>query len=288
MPFRPDSFHVPNFRSGAAAPAFSGALDAHTTNLVSLYGVFHRLLSGYTGSLFRVRRSSDSTEQDIGYLSDGTLDIAALTSFLGGSSGFIRTLYDQSGNGHHQQQAIAASQPQIGVDGNGQYYIYAPGAGFTTTRMQCTGLSLPCTDFTFWNVSAAAGYMLGGLTTRDNVAFKERSLPNFSSAFITIFDDNATGTAASIGSTNTSPYSSIWAAGSGGNKLSNRLTTTTGTRVPNACTINEINIGSLSGAAAWAQNSAWYLAGFWGEDKGPAADFAALATLGKTLITAAQ
>ena len=100
--------------------------------------------------------------------------------------------------------------------------------------------------------------------------------------------ESASGTVASIASTNTSVYSTIWSAGSGGNKLSNRLSTTTGTRTPVASTINELNIGSNGGGATWAQNSRFYLGALWSEDKGPSADFAALATLGQTLITAAQ
>lgn len=275
------------FGSGVQGGAFVGALDGYTTNLVALYGTV-RMLSSYAGSAIKVRRSSDSTLQDIGFNADGSFDATSYLAFIGGGNGFAHTVYDQSGNSRNQVQATAAAQPQIGVDGNGNYYLYAPGAGFSTTKMLCTGLSIVCTDFTFWAVARTAAYALSTISTRDNAAIKERSVNNYGSLIGPIFQDSATGTVASIGSLGTNPYSTIWSAGSGGNKLSNRLTTTTGTRTPVAFTINELNLGVAAGGAFWSQNSRIYLGALWSEDKGPSADFAALATLGQTLIPAAQ
>jgi hypothetical protein len=48
----------------------------------------------------RVRRSSDNTEQDIGF-SGNYCDESAITSFVGGGNGFVVTWYDQSGNGNN-------------------------------------------------------------------------------------------------------------------------------------------------------------------------------------------
>lgn len=273
--------------SAPSGARFVGALDAYTTDLVALYGA-DRLLAPWTTYAMKVRRSSDSSLLDIGFTSTGAFDATTYLAFIGGGSGFCHTFYDQSGNGRHQVQSTAASQPQIGIDGDGKVYLYAPGAGFTTTRMQCTGLSIACTDFTFWAVASAAAYAHSPIQTRDNGLAKERTVVNYSNSITPNFQDNATGTVASIGSLGTSIYSTIWSAGSGGNKLGNRLSTTTGTRVPGACTINELNIGSNAGGATWSQNSRLYLAALWSTDKGPAADFAALATLGQTLIPSAQ
>ncbi len=124
--------------------------------------------------------------------------------------------------------------------------------------------------------------------TRDDGLLKERQIINYGSSITAAIYDNAVGTEPSIGSTNTNVYSVIVAAGSGGNKISNRLTTNTGTRVVNSCTINRIGIGYNAGGPFWAQNSRFYIGAVWSEDKGPGADFAALATLGRTLIPAAQ
>lgn len=71
-----------------------------------------RLRTAYTGAALRVRRSSDNTEQDIGF-SGNALDTTALTSFVGANSGFVVTWYDQSGNARHVTQATQADQPRI-------------------------------------------------------------------------------------------------------------------------------------------------------------------------------
>lgn len=285
MPALGNALGLPYRKNGLG---FVGALDAYLTNLVAVYSVNAKLVASYNGSAIRVRRSSDNTLTDIGFLGNGSFDATSYLAFIGGGNGFAHTVYDQSGNSRNQVQATAAAQPQIGVDGNGQYYLYAPGAGFTTTRMRCTGLSIACTDFTFWTVASAAAYAHAPIQTRDNALAKERTIVNYSTSIAPTFQDNATGTVASIGSLGTSVYSTLWSAGSGGNKLSNRLSTTTGTRTPVASTINELNIGSNAGGATWSQNSRFYLGALWSEDKGPTADFDALATLGQTLITAAQ
>jgi hypothetical protein len=76
-----------------------------------------RLLSGnYAGSAIRVRRSSDNTEQNIGF-NAGELDTAALLSFCGNGNGFVTTFYDQSGNGKNNVQSSAGSQPRIVLNG---------------------------------------------------------------------------------------------------------------------------------------------------------------------------
>lgn len=76
------------------------------------------LRAAYTGSAVRVRRSSDNTEQDIGFVSNGGLDTTALTTFCGAGNGFVTTWYDQSGNGRNMTQATATAQPQIVSSGS--------------------------------------------------------------------------------------------------------------------------------------------------------------------------
>jgi hypothetical protein len=71
-----------------------------------------KLRTAYSGSAIRVRRSSDNTEQDIGFVG-GDLDTASLLTFCGAGNGFVTTWYDQSGNANNATQATAGSQPQI-------------------------------------------------------------------------------------------------------------------------------------------------------------------------------
>jgi len=60
----------------------------------------------------RVRRSSDNTEQDIGF-SAGVLDTSSLLTFAGAGDAFVKTWYDQSGNSNDATQATTANQPKI-------------------------------------------------------------------------------------------------------------------------------------------------------------------------------
>lgn len=70
-----------------------------------------RLRTAYAGAAIRVRRSSDNTEQDIGF-SGNALDTSALLAFAGSGSAFIRTFYDQMGNANWEQ-TTQANQPRI-------------------------------------------------------------------------------------------------------------------------------------------------------------------------------
>ena len=93
-------------------PAFTGLLDTYG-GAAAAYSAARRLSSTYTGSLIRVRRSSDNTEQNIGYTAGNVLDESALTTFVGAGNGFVTTWYDQSGNGYNLEQTTAANQPKI-------------------------------------------------------------------------------------------------------------------------------------------------------------------------------
>lgn len=277
-----------NLMTPRAVQAFRGPLDAYTTNMVALYGTV-RMLASYSGSAIRVRRSSDSTLQDIGFNADGSFDATSYAAFIGGGNGFAHTVYDQSGNGRNQVQATAAAQPQIAVDGNGQYYLYAPGAGNATTSMSITGLSLTMPEFTIWSVAGASAIWLVPITLRENSSAKERAVMNYGSSLVALMQDNGTGTVpGSITITTSAVYSSVFSGGAGGCKMTNRLTTNTGTRVPSSLVIDQMFIGRVSGGAAWLQNAPFYCGGVWSTDYGPTANFAALAEVGNTLFTAVQ
>ncbi len=83
---------------------YSGAAAAYS---------LRKLDCDYSGYAVRVRRSSDNTEQDIGFTSNGDLDTASLKSFIGSNSGYVVTWYDQSGNGNNVTQSTAGNQPLI-------------------------------------------------------------------------------------------------------------------------------------------------------------------------------
>lgn len=77
------------------------------------YG-FRRLRTGYTtNKAVRIRRSSDNTESDIGFDANGDFDTSAFNTFIGAGDGFVKTWYDQSGNGLNATQATNANQPKV-------------------------------------------------------------------------------------------------------------------------------------------------------------------------------
>jgi hypothetical protein len=76
-----------------------------------------KLRTAYAGAALRVRRSSDNSEQDIGFVGED-LDTASLLSFVGAGDGFVVTWYDQSGNGNNATKALAEEQPQIVSSGS--------------------------------------------------------------------------------------------------------------------------------------------------------------------------
>lgn len=75
-----------------------------------------KLRFGYTGSAIRVRRSSDNTEINIGFVNN-VLDTATLLAFCGVGSGFVTRIYEQSGNSTDFIQTNALRQGRIVVNG---------------------------------------------------------------------------------------------------------------------------------------------------------------------------
>lgn len=100
---------------GSQIVQFVGLLDLYPS-AAAAYSL-RKLRTAYTGSAIRVRRASDSTEQDIGF-ANNVLDTSSLTSFCSGTNGFVTTWYDQSGNGRNATQTTAANQPQIVSSGS--------------------------------------------------------------------------------------------------------------------------------------------------------------------------
>jgi hypothetical protein len=89
---------------------FSFLLDTYPDAAVA-YSL-RKISSTYAGNAIRVRRSSDNTEQNIGF-SGIELDTSSLVSFCAGTNGFVTFWYDQSGNNRNASQGVATDQPQI-------------------------------------------------------------------------------------------------------------------------------------------------------------------------------
>jgi len=91
-------------------------LDAYTGATVAYS--YRKLRTAYAGSAVRIRRSSDSAEQNVGF-SGNDFDTATAASFIGGGTGFVVTWFDQSGNGYDVTQATTGQQPTYSATGIG-------------------------------------------------------------------------------------------------------------------------------------------------------------------------
>lgn len=93
-------------------------LDGVTNILVGL-SLVRRLRIGYTGPLFEIQRASDNATMNIGVVGRGAgfVDVAAVRAFCSGTTGSIKTLYDQF-NGHDYVQATQSVQPTFYTGGD--------------------------------------------------------------------------------------------------------------------------------------------------------------------------
>jgi len=88
---------------GYLLDTYSGAAAAYS---------LRQLSSSYSGNAVKVRRSSDNTETDIGFVG-GELDTASLSSFAGAGDAFVVSWFDQSSNSNDATQTVTANQPKI-------------------------------------------------------------------------------------------------------------------------------------------------------------------------------
>lgn len=103
---------------GTFSASASLLLNTLSAAPLCFWSVARRVNGNYSGKLIQVRRSSDSTTQDIGYDGSNNLDTASMLSFCGAGNGFISKIYDQSGNGVDWSQSTAANQLQIVSSGS--------------------------------------------------------------------------------------------------------------------------------------------------------------------------
>jgi len=77
-----------------ALPSQSPLLLDQVSTAASAAFSLRQLRAAYTGPAINVRRSSDNTAMDIGFV-NGNLDVATLQTFVGTDSAFVTTWYDQ-------------------------------------------------------------------------------------------------------------------------------------------------------------------------------------------------
>ena len=91
-----------------------------------------RLSSSYLGACLRVQRSSDNTEQDIGFVNN-ELDTVSLLNFIGAGTGYVSIWYNQGSGGINAVQSVQSFMPRIVLSGvlnlssNGKPSLYFVG-----------------------------------------------------------------------------------------------------------------------------------------------------------------
>lgn len=181
---------------GVASAAFTGVLDG-ISNVAAAYSL-RKLRSAYSGSAVRVRRSSDSTEQDIGFASDGEFDSSAFSSFIGGGTGYVKTWYDQSGNGRNLAQTTTANQPSITLSAvNSKPAIVFDGSddSFTYASSITIGSALVLSNYTATSPFGTYAGLLTGTANNDvDIVFvASQGTTMFYGAVTTLFRSNIRG-----------------------------------------------------------------------------------------------
>ncbi len=174
MPALGNALGLPYRKNGSAG--FVGPLDAYTTPFAA-WSLYRRLLSSYTGSLIRLRRSSGG-ESDFGVDANGFLDTAAVSSWGGAATLYLVTEYDQSGNGRNRTQATAGTQPTFTLTGGPasgipridgadsvKYVQTAGGIGYTGKDYTWSVVGNPVNNFRSnlwaWNAGSTRADFLG-------------------------------------------------------------------------------------------------------------------------------
>ncbi|MEO5875460.1 MAG: alpha-L-arabinofuranosidase B [Streptosporangiaceae bacterium] len=137
--------------SGTSQAATSQSCDIYAvggTPCVAAHSTTRALYGSYNGSLYQVRRASDSATRDIGVLvAGGYANAAAQDSFCSGTTCVITVIYDQTGRNNRLTQAppggfngpaaggydnlANATAAPITVNGNKAYGVFvAAGTGY--------------------------------------------------------------------------------------------------------------------------------------------------------------
>ena len=90
----------------------------NVTNGRSAYSL-RKLSRTYAGSCLTLRRGSDNAEADFGFVSDYWVDVSAITTWLGGADGYVKTWFDQVST-YNLSQTDTALQPKFVLDYGGK------------------------------------------------------------------------------------------------------------------------------------------------------------------------
>lgn len=147
------------FGRGGRFPFGQNSQSGYLLNQVSVNAwaacSLRRLRTAYTGPAIRVLRSSDSAESDIRFVG-GDLDTSSLIAFVGSGTGYVKKMYDQSGNGRDfVQTGLTTFMPRIIITGTLQTVNGLPAVFYGLTAGQ--GLSYDNTTNADFKDSVVSG-----------------------------------------------------------------------------------------------------------------------------------
>lgn len=131
---------IPNIYKNVSNGLF---LDLYP-NSKTAYSV-RKLRTAYSGFCMQIRRSSDNSTLNVGFVNN-YVDTTAISTFCGTGQGFVTIFYDQSGNGNNAIQNTAVSQPRIYNNGlnltNGKLSLLFDGTNdYLQFQTSITGLT---------------------------------------------------------------------------------------------------------------------------------------------------
>jgi hypothetical protein len=141
--------------SSAVGMTYTPPLDLYT-GASAAYSL-RKLRTAYTGYAIRVRRSSDNQSQDVGFYTNGNLDIASLLSFVGANDGFISIWYDQTTSVNDFIEPTVGIQPQIVSSGNVITQNSKPAIYFNGTKKLKSSRVFSTSNFSIFSTLSGAG-----------------------------------------------------------------------------------------------------------------------------------
>lgn len=130
-----------------------------------------RQISSTATLCLQVRRDSDNALLDIGFV-NSEIDTAALNAFCTGTDCFVRTWYDQTGNGRNWSQVVSPFQPKIydsvtGIETyKGKpsiYFVPSAGHSMTTGTFSPSFFVQPNTIFSVFAMAGTTSVYDGGI-----------------------------------------------------------------------------------------------------------------------------
>lgn len=169
---------------------------------------FRLLSSTYTGAAVNVRRSSDNTAMDIGFVGKH-LDTATLLSFVGTGNGFLAKQYNQGtlGSSGDVIQTVAASQPQIVANGVLCTFNGLPTAVFSGAQLMQTAGNVQAVGAAGYSTNNVANVTTGSAVQCVMSQDVSATVRNFSVRYLATGQYEAVWYDGSAGTVINSPYS---------------------------------------------------------------------------------